>query len=300
MSLKIVTWNVNGIRSRIFNSEVNNKLKKNHIFIPEENSSMSNLLKHNPDIICLQEIRTDKEISISGFIHYFNHSKSNVTCRGGNRYSGTAIYTKIKPNKVIYSIPGYEDQEGRIIVLYFDNFILINVYTPNSGTNYDNRMIWNRAFLNFLTTVKCEVIFCGDLNVAYRAEDIHINYKNSSTYKKKTDGIVGYLPEEREFMYDLLDMNYKDCYLECNNELYNDPSDFQGFTWWDPRAKKVKNEKTGIDTGILRHKNYGWRLDYIITSNNIKILNCKVLKNIGEEYSPQGSDHAPVLCELII
>ena len=60
MSLKIVTWNVNGIRSRIFNSEVNNKLKKNHIFIPEENSSMSNLLKHNPDIIRLQEIRTDR------------------------------------------------------------------------------------------------------------------------------------------------------------------------------------------------------------------------------------------------
>lgn len=300
MSLKIVTWNVNGIRSRIFNHEINNKLKKNHIFIPEENSSMSNLLKKNPDIICLQETRTDKEINLSGFISYFNHSKSDKSGRAGNRYSGTVIYTKIKPNNVIYTIPGYEDQEGRIIVLYFDNFILINVYTPNSGTNYDNRMIWNKAFLNFLTTVKCEVIFCGDLNVAYRSEDIHFNYKNSSTYKKKTDGIVGYLPEEREFIDLLLEMNYKDCYLECNKELYNDPSDFQGFTWWDPRTKKIKNEETGIEINAFRYKNYGWRLDYIITSNHIKILNCKVLKNIGEEYSPQGSDHAPVLCELII
>ena len=299
MSLKIVTWNVNGIRSRIFNNRVSIKLKKNEILVPEENSSMFNLLKEDPDIICLQETRFDKEVNLNGYLNYFNSSKLE-NARAGNRYSGTAIYTKIKPNNVTYNIPGYEDQEGRIITMYFDNFILINVYTPNSGTNYDNRMRWNRAFLNFLTTIKCEVIFCGDLNVAYRPEDIHFNYKLSNTYKQNTSNIVGYLPEEREFLFSLLDMGYKDTYLELNNDIHDNPGNFKGFTWWDVRTKKVINEETGIEIGSSRYKNYGWRLDYIITSINIKILNSKVLKHVGEEYSPQGSDHAPVLTEILI
>lgn len=299
MSLKIITWNVNGIRSRIFNNRVSTKLKKNEVLVPEDNCSMYNLLKENPDIICLQETRFDKEVNINGYFNYINSSKLEKN-RAGNRYSGTAIYTKIKPNNVMYSIPGYEDQEGRIITMYFDNFILINVYTPNSGTNYDNRMIWNRAFLNFLSTIKSEIIFCGDLNVSYRPEDIHFNYKLSNTYKQNTSNIIGYLPEEREFINLLLEMGYKDTYLECNNQLYDNPCDFNGFTWWDPRTKKIINEETGIEVGAFRYKNYGWRLDYIITSSNIKTLNSKVLKTVGEEYSPQGSDHAPVLSELII
>ena len=299
MSLKIITWNVNGIRSRIFNSQINSKLTKNHIFIPEENSSMQNLLKYDPDVICIQETRTEKVIKIENYYEYFNSSKLDGA-RSGNRYSGTAIYSKIKPNSVKYEIPGYSDKEGRIIILYFDEFILINVYTPNSGTNFDNRIKWNKAFLDFLTNVQVNIVFCGDLNVAYRPDDIHFNYKIGSTYKTNTENIVGYLPEERSFINELLKLNYKDSYLECNMESFDKPDNFKGFTWWDPRAKKIKSEETDIEIGALRYKNYGWRLDYLFVSNNINILSCKVLKNIGEEYSPQGSDHAPVLCEMII
>jgi len=299
MSLKIVTWNVNGIRSRIFNDKPSTQLTKNHIFIPEENSSFYNLLQNEPDIICIQETRTEKSISIENYHEYFNHSKLDGA-RSGNRYSGTAIYTKIKPNKVEYSIPDYLDQEGRIIIIYFDTFILINVYTPNSGTNFENRLNWNNAFLTQLQNLDKPIVFCGDLNVAYRPDDVHFNYKSSSTYKTNTENIVGYLPEEINFMEKLLKLNYKDCYLECNENLYDICSDFGGFTWWDPRAKKIKNENTGIEVGGLRYQNYGWRLDYILIKGDIKIIDCKVLKTIGEEYSPQGSDHAPVLCEMII
>ena len=305
MSIKIITWNVNGIRSRVFNDRSSTKIKKDSNIIPEDNSSMMNLLKYNADIICLQETRIDSidsnNINLNKqYYKYFNSSKLDGA-RGPNRYSGTAVYTKIIPNKIQYSIEGYDIEDGRIIILYFDKFIVINVYTPNSGTNFENRLIWQEAFLKFLNNLQDKlIIFCGDMNVAYRPDDIHFNYKNSSTFKKNTDGIVGYLPEERDFISKLLKLNYKDSYLEVNKCLYKDPIDFKGFTWWDPRSKKINNEETGIDIGIMRYKNIGWRIDYIFIKGDIKLLDSKVLKNIGEEYSPQGSDHAPLLTEFLI
>ena len=115
-TLSIVTWNINGIRSRVFNNKTSAQLPKNKYYSPEENCSMSNLIKEtNADIICLQETRCDVQTGklavIDGYNSYFNCSKL-TDARGPNRYSGTAIYTKLIPKKIEYTVPGYDDQEG--------------------------------------------------------------------------------------------------------------------------------------------------------------------------------------------
>lgn len=311
MTLKIVSWNVNGIRSRIFDSKVSSECKKNVKRNLQEGSSLFNLINsEDPDIICFQETRISIENSkcfeLNGYYSYFNESKL-TGARDSNRYAGTCVFTKIKPNKVEYSIPDYDDEEGRIIIMYFDKFVLINVYTPNSGTNFEKRLKWQPAVLGFLAckNLKNKVIYCGDMNVAYRPDDIHFNYKKGSSYKKKTENIVGYLPEERYFISELFKIQFKDSFLEINKYPdnfinNNNPGDFNGFTWWDPRAKKVISEETGIGMSILRYKNIGWRIDYIFISNNINVLDSKVLKHIGEEYSPNGSDHAPIISTITI
>jgi len=306
--MKIVTWNVNGIRSRIFNSKSSTNLKKiNQKDLLEENSSMYNMIyKYDPDIICLQETRISVENSnmfkLNGYFQYFNESKLEGA-RDANRYSGTAIYTRYEPNKIEYSIPDYEDFEGRIIIIHINKYVIINVYTPNSGTNFEKRLHWQYAFEKYLKSIDTNknVIFCGDMNVAYRQEDAHFNYISSSSYKKNTDNIVGYLKEERDFIQRLLQIDYEDAFIKINKEtvltITNKSSDFNGYTWWDPRAKKVNNIITGIPTGIFRYNNVGWRLDYFFIRGSLDIKTCKVLKHIGEEYSPQGSDHAPVFME---
>ena len=290
--MKIVSWNINGIRSNVYNYNESKKIKPGN--------SLKNLINNEKaDIICIQETRISVEnskiLNIPGYYSYFNESKLE-NARSGNRYSGTCIYSNIKPLKVEYSIPDYEDNEGRIIILYLENdLIIINVYTPNSGTNLENRVLWQNAFIKFFVENKNKnIIFCGDMNVAYREEDIHFNYNKSSTYKKKTKNIVGYLPVERKFINDLININFRDCYLEINNDKYDNPCDFKGFTWWDPRSKKVESS----NVGIMRQKNIGWRIDYFFINYNVNIINCKVLKYIGEDSNPPGSDHAPIILEI--
>ena len=310
-SLKIITWNVNGIRARIFDNMTSTEAKNNPRTITE-NSSMFNLLKEDPDFICLQETKcpaeTNTKMQINGYLSIFNQSKLEGA-RSASRYSGTAIYYKTKFNsrisKIEYDIPGYNDQEGRIIAIYLDDNskIILNIYVPYSGTNFKNRIVFQNCLYDYLKELhnkNIKIIYCGDFNVAYRKEDIHFNYVKSSTHKEKNNmRIPGYLPEEREFVIKLLEF-MQDTFLvdyisedkEMNCEEDN-PGDFTGFTWWDPRAAKTTNDN-GIQTGILRYKNIGWRIDYIFT-NGLDILDSKVLKYIGEENNPQSSDHAPLM-----
>ena len=326
--MKFVSWNVNGIRSRIFDNisstaydKVYRDMKKlastetitRHI---HDESSLKHLLNENPDFICLQETRCSVEksdnLKIPGYTSIFNESKLDGA-RQANRYSGTCIYYKSeysdRISKIEYQIPGYDDQEGRIILLYLDGCskLIMNVYVPNSGTNFQNRLKYQEALFIFLNEVirnNIEVIYCGDYNVAYRDTDIHFNYECSSTFKKtKKDNIVGFLPEERSFIDLLKSINMIDTFEEANNYSINikdtQPSNFNGFTWWEPRAKKELNDN-GIEISIFRKKNLGWRIDYIFTANisTNKIINSHVLKHIGEENSPQSSDHAPIICEI--
>lgn len=287
-TLNVVTWNVNGIRSRIFNDKLCAKLPKNQNFKPEENSSMYNLIKnYNPDIICLQETRCDIEngskFNIDCYSSYFNCSKLDGA-RSSNRYSGTAIYSKIVPLNIEYTVPEYQDQEGRIMIAHFENFIVINVYSPNSGTNYENKKLFQNAILKYIQELliknnNLQIIYCGDFNVAI---DTHFD----KTTVPESPGIYKH---ELQYYDTLIENGFIDSKSQKDNLI---------FTWWDQRGKKVLNEETGIETNILRLNNKGWRIDYVFTKN-IKYSESFVLKHIGEEYSPHASDHAPVCCSVV-
>jgi len=279
--LKVITWNVNGIRSRIFNDKISSKLKKDTIMEIQENSPIDILIKEeDPDIICLQETRCSVAISknfeIRGYKSYFNESKS-TGARAPERYSGTCIFYKEHLNlkDIQEQIPGYEDTEGRIIIANFDNFVLITVYAPNSGSNYDKKIIFIEAMLTFLNSLDCKVIFCGDLNIAVST---HFDIKS-------TIAMPGIYPHELEFYDRLIKINYRDC-IE-NDKIV--------FTWWDTRRAK----ENGMS--IARNRNEGWRLDYFFTKN-INQGSSRCLKHIGEnnENIPLASDHGVVVLNAII
>tara|TARA_B110000858_G_scaffold188845_1_gene234881 strand:- start:140 stop:1006 length:867 start_codon:yes stop_codon:yes gene_type:complete len=288
--MKIISWNVNGIRSRIFNNKLSTQHKKNTIINLESNSSMSNLiLQYDPDIICLQETRCDEIngnfLKLDKYLSYFNSSKLD-DARGPNRYSGTAIYTKIEPNNIEYILPDYDDQEGRIMIAHYNDFVLINVYAPNSGSNYENKIKFNNAFLEYFKLISKPLIFCGDMNMAI----------DTWFDKTKVKPMPGIYKHELEFFDKLTKVNtyggmFNDA-IDCKNDLVI-------YTWWDPICKKCNNKETGIDIGVIRYHNRGWRLDYFFT-RMFSISKSKVLKEIGEENSPQSSDHAPVLLECYL
>lgn len=276
--MKIISWNVNGIRSRIFNDKISSKLKKGEILTPCEKSPIKDLLENDPDIICFQETRCSisvgETIKIPGYKGIFNESKLEGA-RSSNRYSGTAIYIKndLEYYRVENSIPGYHDLEGRIIIVYLKDLLLINVYAPNSGTNYENKIKFIDSFISFLESVDSKVVFCGDMNIAI---DTHFD-------KTKVDPGPGFYKHELEFYDKLESIGYKDA--------IDKTIDYIIYTWWDPRQRK----ENGMS--ISRNRNKGWRLDYFFS----KGIKCKsnVLKNIGEnnEGIPLASDHAPVLCK---
>jgi exodeoxyribonuclease III len=266
--MKIVSWNVNGIRTRIVDI---------HNGVIVSGSIHKIIQTEDPDIICFQETRCSVENSMkfgntSYPFQYFNESKGQGA-RGPNRYSGTSVWSKIEPINVIYNIPGYEDLYGRIIILTFDNFTVINVYTPNSGTNFANRILWNNAFLEYLKNREGRIVFCGDMNVAYLPQDTYFD-------SKKIKPMAGILPEEIDFVTKLLEFGFVDT------------SDAGKFTWWNPMCKK----ENGMS--IMRNRDTGWRIDHFFVKGIMGFT--RVLKHIGEEYagiSPLSSDHAPIILD---
>lgn len=256
--MKLISWNVNGIRACV---------KKG---FEDFFSSI------DADIFCLQETKMqilDKEknqeineiLNMPIFDNYFSYWNS-AEKKG---YSGTAIFTKKEPINVFYGIGKDEhDKEGRVITLEFDNFFMVNIYTPNSKRGLerlDYRQIWEdeiRKYLLKLNETK-PVIMCGDLNVAHKEIDL----KNPKTNR----GNAGFTDEERNKMTELLNAGFVDSY----RFLYPEKED--AYTWWSYM-------------GRAREKNIGWRIDYFIVSDDIK-------QNIEEaEIFPDimGSDHCPI------
>jgi len=271
--MNIVSWNVNGIRSRIFNDKTSTQIGKVKDIYPEEKSPINLILKENPDVICLQETRCDEiqgeRFKISGYKSYFNASKLS-DARGPNRYSGTCVYVKqVKDVKSVeFQIPNFEDKEGRIIILKVEQITLITVYAPNSGSNYENKIKFIEAIVDFLSKLEGPVIFCGDLNIAV---DTHFD-------KTKVKPGPGIYKHELQFYHRLININYIDTISKDDNIVY---------TWWDPRVKKVN----GISK--VRVENKGWRLDYFLVKDYNQVSH-RVYKNIGES-NPLGSDHAPII-----
>ena len=200
--MKIISWNVNGIRAAI-----------NKGFY----SSMS---KVNPDIICLQETKAHKD-QVNLILDDYPYKFWNSAQKKG--YSGTAIFSKIEPVKHIYDIGIEEhDQEGRVIALEFDSYFLVTVYTPNSKRKLlrlKYRQKWDKDFLKYLKKLekKKPVIFCGDLNVAHTEIDL----KNPKTNKTNP----GFTNEERSNFTNIIEAGFIDTFREFTK-------DGGHYTWW--------------------------------------------------------------------
>ena len=249
--MKIISWNVNGFRAI---------LKKGFLdFLKNE----------NPEIICLQEIKANKE-QVDLTLEDYQHHYWNSAERKG--YSGTAIFSKIKPISVSRGIGHSVDNEGRVLVLEFEDFYLVTVYTPNSGRGLlrlDLRKEWDNQFLKFLKDLekRKSIVLCGDLNVAH----IEIDLENPKSNYNKT---AGYTQIEIDGIQNVIDHGFIDTFREFNKEPRN-------YTYWG-----VWNN--------LRARNIGWRIDYFLTSKGFmkNIRKSFILKDI------MGSDHCPVGIEL--
>ena len=249
--MKLISWNVAGFRACLKKGFAN--------FFEEENA----------DIVCLQEVKAEKDqydFSPLGYYEYLFPAK-----RKG--YSGTLIYTKIKPISVKYGIGELEyDEEGRNITLEFNNFYLVNCYVPNVKRNLermDSRMHYEKCFKEYIKKLDQEkpVIICGDFNVAHTEMDI----KNA----KQNIGNAGFTNEEREKFSELLDSGLIDTFRYYNQEVTD------AYTWW--------SYMKGV-----REKNIGWRIDYFLVSKIFihQITNTMIYKEV------LGSDHCPIGIEI--
>ena len=247
LNMKIISWNVAGFRACL-------------------NKGFSNFFNDiDADIFCLQEIKaTQDQINFhpEGYLEYYNSA-----LRKG--YSGTLVYTKIKPLNVTYGINNDEyDNEGRVITLEYQHFFLVNVYVPNVKRTLERlpyRMKWEDLFKDYLNKLKQNkpVIVCGDFNVAHEEIDI----KNA----KQNIGNAGFTYEERAKFTNLLASGFIDSY----RHLY--PQKTDAYTWWS----YMKN---------VREKNIGWRIDYFLLSQDLisKLIGAHIYSHI------YGSDHCPI------
>ena len=249
--MRLISWNVNGLRACV---------GKNFMDFFKEIDA---------DIFCIQESKLQAgqiELDLTGYHQYWNYAEKKG-------YSGTAIFTKVKPLSVSYGMNIEEhDKEGRVITLEFEKFYMINVYTPNSQNELARlsyRMEWEDAFRGYLKKLEetKPVVVCGDLNVAHKEIDL----KNPKTNRKN----AGFTDEEREKFTVLLDSGFIDTF----RHFYPDVEGI--YSWWSYRFQ-------------ARAKNAGWRIDYFLISESLK----ESLTSAHIHTDILGSDHCPVECVL--
>ena len=249
--MKLVSWNVNGLRACV------NK------------GFMDYFHAVDADIFCVQETKLQEgqiHLEMPGYFSYWNYAQKKG-------YSGTAIFCKKEPIAVTYGLDqeGF-DTEGRLITLEFENFFMVNVYTPNAQRDLARlpyRLKWEDVFLTYLLRLDTTkpVILCGDLNVAHQEIDLR-NFKTNK-------GNSGFTDEERGKMTSLLQSGFIDTF----RTLYPDREG--AYSWWSYMAK-------------VRERNIGWRIDYFIVSERWqeKIKDSQIHREI------LGSDHCPIVLEL--
>ncbi|MED4229243.1 exodeoxyribonuclease III [Neobacillus cucumis] len=249
--MKFVSWNVNGLRACV---------KKGFLDYFQE---------VNADIFCVQETKLQEgqiQLELDGYYQYWNYAEKKG-------YSGTAVFTKMKPLAIKYGVgEDEEENEGRILTLEFADFFLVNVYVPNSQRDLARigyRLEWEDRILQHLKDLDKQkpVVFCGDLNVAHHEIDLR--------NPKSNIGNSGFTDEERGKMTTLLGAGFIDSF----RHFY--PDQVGAYTWWSYMNK-------------VRERNIGWRIDYFIVSDSIK----ERLKNAEIHCNVMGSDHCPVVLEL--
>ena len=258
--LRIFSWNVNGLRAVIRKGA----LQK---LIEEE----------KPDILCLQETKAKQgqaEIDLPEYEEIWNSAE-----RAG--YSGTAIFTKVKPLSVRNVLPASRDfrdefgdplTEGRVLTAEFEEFYLVNVYTPNSKRSLERlglrEKLWDPEFLKYLKELekKKPVVVCGDFNAAHTEIDLARPKENCHN--------AGFTDEEREGISNLIRAGFIDAFRSLN------PNEVR-YTWWS-------------HWGNARANNIGWRIDYFFISKSLKLK----LKSAEIYENVMGSDHCPISIEL--
>ena len=249
--MKLISWNVNGLRACA------------------QKGFFESMAALDADVICLQETKMQADqmdVVMPGYEVWFN----SAVKKG---YSGTAVFTRVKPLSVSFDIGIEEhDQEGRVITVEYEDFYLVNCYTPNAQrelTRLDYRMIWEddfRAYLKRLDAVK-PVILCGDLNVAHQEIDL----KNPKTNRRN----AGFTDEERGKFTELLSAGFIDSF----RHFYPDKTG--EYSWWS----YIRN---------ARATNAGWRIDYFVVSEKLK----ERMSGASIHQEIFGSDHCPV--ELVL
>lgn len=245
--MKLISWNVNGLRACV------------------QKGFLDFFNEIDADIFSIQESKLQEgqiALDLPGYHQYWNYAQKKG-------YSGTAVFSKQEALSFSYGIGIPEhDTEGRVITLEYENFYLVNCYTPNSQNELARlpyRMQWETDFRSYLKTLdeKKPVIYCGDLNVAHEEIDI----KNPKNNRKN----AGFTDEERKKMTELLAAGFTDTF----RYFYPDQTDI--YSWWSYRFK-------------AREKNAGWRIDYFITSKRLedKLTDAKIHTEIF------GSDHCPI------
>ncbi len=265
--MKLYSWNVNGIRAVI-----------------NKGAFQEFVAKHDPDILCLQETKAMQGQAVIDLPQYEEYWNS-ATKKG---YSGTAIFTKIKPLSVINNLSddiakkydlvndGYGDvnAEGRVLSLEFEDFWVVTVYTPNSKGDLSRLKLrheqWDPAFLEHVNELQKSkpVLFCGDLNVAHSEIDL--------ARPKENVGKHGFTNEEREGFDNMLNLGFVDTF----RHFYPDKTD--EYSWWTHWAN-------------ARAKNVGWRIDYWLANKAL----ASRLKSAQIHQSVIGSDHCPVSVEIV-
>ncbi len=265
--MKLYSWNVNGIRAVI-------KKEALQPFIGE----------HQPDILCLQETKANKEQVEVDLLDY-----EEYWCSAEKKgYSGTAIFSKPTPLNVTNGLPedivkkyhlGEDDYgnpatEGRVVAAEYKNFYIVTVYTPNSKGDLSRLKLrdkhWDPAFLEYITRLNVDkaVIFCGDLNVAHTEDDL--------ARPKDNVGKHGFTDEERAGFQKFIDAGFVDTF-----RIFTEGNGH--YSWWTHWAN-------------ARARNVGWRIDYILVSE--KLANKVRSADIHPEIT--GSDHCPVSIEIDI
>ena len=249
--MKLVSWNVNGLRAVM------------------GKGFMESFNALDAYIFCLQETKLSEgqiELALPGYEQYWNYADKKG-------YSGTAVFSRIKPLSVTCGIGIPEhDHEGRVITLEFKDFYFITVYVPNSQrelTRLDYRQKWEEDFRDYVLRLESKkpVIYCGDLNVAHKEIDL----KNPSSNHHN----AGFTDEERNCFTKTLESGYIDTF----RYFYPDKEGI--YSWWSYMFH-------------AREKNAGWRIDYFVASKKLE----KKLKDAKIHCDIMGSDHCPVELDM--
>jgi exodeoxyribonuclease-3 len=224
----------------------------------------------NADILCVQETKAD-ELQFPKDLKKIKGYYFCCSCAQKKGYSGVAVWSKIKPELVSTSIKNdIFDNEGRILCLYFKDFIMFNVYFPNGGSSlerFEYKIKFYDCFIRYLEQFKNKaVVICGDYNTAHFPIDL--------ARPKENEKISGFMPAEREKLDDLVSAGFVDAFRWFNKESGN-------YTWWDYKTS-------------ARSRNMGWRIDYFFITQQL----IKYLKSADIKKSVLGSDHCPISIDI--